>query len=210
MNANTEMQDDSNNELIILLSGQEEGFECRIGLEDDIQSILATKSESEEVSEDNEILDEEHMILDGVQSEAEEAKEFEIELEEDLKPAIVAEHKWKEVSDTLRPARFDVKTQFPFEMPKGISDFTPVGLFKSFFSEDIWELFETQTNLYLNQKKTLGQEYLISHPYARLNKITHISQDQLKRWLAVRLLVPIHSNTVLSGKRLVKYVDPYR
>jgi len=126
-------------------------------------------------------------------------KDFDMELEEDLPQTLSKVVNWKEITQTNYPIPFIPRTSLPFERPKNLEDFSPVGLFKAFFNESLWEYLVTQTNLYLKQKKEENDEYLKGHPYARLNKFTETNKQQIERWMAIRLLVPIPSNTKLSG-----------
>jgi len=134
---------------------------------------------------------------DIISSDLEESEGLVFSSNEDSSSKTIVD--WREITDICFPKMFQFEPKFPFELPKQAEDSSPIGLFKLFFDEDIWSLWEIQSNLYLSQLKKKKEEYLAQHKSSRINKWSNVSRDDLMRWLAARLLIPIHSNSELKS-----------
>jgi len=90
--------------------------------------------------------------------------------------------------------RKNFKASFSFFI---LNPFPVIPKFSSFlFYENFWEYYEIQTNLDLKQKK---EKNLKDHPCTGLNKFNETNKQI---WMIIRFLIPIHSNTKLSGQIL--------
>ena len=92
--------------------------------------------------------------------------------------------------------------QIIIEGPKNVPQITIIEIFKLFFDEKIWDLFEEQSNIYLLQCKEDKKAYLEQHQQSRLGEAKPVTRDELKRWFAIRMLLPLQ-DTQIKGKILI-------
>ena len=70
---------------------------------------------------------------------------------------------------------------------------------------------EQQSNLYLEQCQEQKKDYIGLHPHSRLSHSKKITQLELKKWFAIRMLMPLHENANIKGKKInfngLNYLD---
>jgi hypothetical protein len=112
-----------------------------------------------------------------------EAYEYEVGVEpnEDFVKETNTQIQWKEYNDNWQIKRFQPNSEIILERPKNIRDYDAVNIFKAFFDESLWELFEKQTNLYLAQLKENAALYIQNHPNFRIARWSDVTISELKK-----------------------------
>lgn len=131
------------------------------------------------------------------ESGAEEAT-YDIQAEEDQE-TIYRKIDWLEVTDEIKMKPFILEDpQILVEGPI-IPDRSPVGLFMKFFDEPIWQMMEEQTNLYLEQARAKKSAEGTLKDKSRLAKAKPVTQKELQKWIGLRMLMSLHSNTQIKS-----------
>ena len=78
----------------------------------------------------------------------------------------------------------------------------PFDIFTQFFDDEFFAAVAEQTNLYANQVKHKNEEYLKIHPRARLNDFQYVTIEDIRTYMAMVLLMGVHSLPSLRGRIL--------
>jgi len=75
---------------------------------------------------------------------------------------------------------------------------SPINIFHKFFTQEVYDLMVTQTNLYVKQCKVEKAEYLKEHPKARLNFWQDINEKDIKKFIGLIMVMGVHSNAEIK------------